>query len=86
MMTPYAAAKIVNTELKQRGVEKEIPPQMMYTYVKKGYIPSTDKKIKLADLETWFAAYFAKLTKQEQAPKQEEIVPDNDGTVGEWAE
>ena len=31
-MTPYAAAKFVNEELKKAGIEKPIPTQMMYNY------------------------------------------------------
>jgi hypothetical protein len=84
MMTAYAAAKIVNAELKARGLVKQIPPQMIYQYVSKGMIPSTDKRISMQDLEAWFEKYYAKLTKQTEAAKPE-IEADNDGTVGEWA-
>src|SRR5688500_9386199 len=30
--TPYAAAKIVNVWLSEDGINKKIPPQMMYQY------------------------------------------------------
>lgn len=65
-LTPYACAKIVNDTLKARGVEKVLPPQMLYTYVKKAYIPSTDNKVSLVDLQVWFEKYFAKLTNVKQ--------------------
>lgn len=64
MITGYAAAKIVNAALahyevidQKTGETKEIPPQMIYTYVSKGYIPSTDKKIKEGDLQEWLKGY-----------------------------
>jgi len=62
MLTPYAAAKIVNTLLAEAGVEKTLPPQMFYTYVKKGYIPSTDGRIDPKDLAVWAEKYIAKHT------------------------
>jgi hypothetical protein len=58
-VSPYAAAKLVNTVLVEVGL-KEIPPQMMYNYVKKGYIPSVDKKINVSDLHEWVTKYLAK--------------------------
>ena len=58
-VSPYGAAKLVNTILVEVGL-KEIPPQMMYNYVKKGYIPSVDKKIKVEDLHEWTTKYLAK--------------------------
>lgn len=59
-LTPYGAAKIVNALLAENGIEKVLPPQMFYTYVKKGYIPSTDGKISPTDLATWCDKYIAK--------------------------
>lgn len=86
-LSPYACAKLVNETLAARGVEKVLPPQMFYTYVKKAYIPSKDKKVNIVDLQVWFEAYYKKLTKQvEVAEVAEEVVPDSDGTVGEWTE
>jgi hypothetical protein len=60
LLTPYGAAKIVNALLAEAGVAKVLPPQMFYTYVKKGYIPSTDKKIAAVDLAAWAEKYIAK--------------------------
>jgi hypothetical protein len=37
-MTAYAFAKVVNREIKAAGIEKVLPPQMFYTYFKKGFI------------------------------------------------
>jgi hypothetical protein len=50
-LTPYACAKIANETIKERGFEKELPPQMFYNYVSKGYIKSTDKKVSRSDLK-----------------------------------
>lgn len=33
-VTPYAAAKFVNEALKEAGVDKVVPSQMMYNYTK----------------------------------------------------
>lgn len=38
-MTGYKMSVLVNDELKERGL-KEIPPQMIYNYISKGYIKS----------------------------------------------
>lgn len=59
-VSPYKAAQIVNALLAEAGVEKTLPPQMFYTYTKKGYIPSTDGKVSLEDLQVWFEKYLAK--------------------------
>jgi len=85
LVSPYAAAKLVNNELATRGVEKVLPPQMFYTYIKKQYIPSTNKKINVVDLMVWFEGYYKKL---QGLKAQAEVVvePDNDGTTGEWVE
>lgn len=86
-LSPYACAKVVNAELKNLGIEKVLPPQMFYTYVKKGSIPSTDKKVALEDLQTWFVAYVQKnFASKAPEVQTEEVIADNDGTVGEWTE
>lgn len=59
LVSPYAAAKLVNEILSEHDL-KNIPPQMMYNYVAKGYIPSTDKKIKVEDLHEWMVSYLTK--------------------------
>jgi hypothetical protein len=38
MITAYAFNKVVNRELAALGIEKVLPPQMHYTYYKKGFI------------------------------------------------
>lgn len=65
-MTPYAATKLVNAALEEAGLEKAIPPQMMYTYANKGYIKSVkvDGKVRVtqASLDEWLTKYINKLT------------------------
>lgn len=64
-MTPYAASKMVNAQLKELGIDKELPPQMFYTYTRKNYIKSitVNNKIRITqdDLTTWFVGYVNKL-------------------------
>jgi hypothetical protein len=65
-MTPYAAAKIVNATIKDKGLDKVIPPQMMYTYAKKDYVETVTvdgkKRITSDGLEKWLVGYINKLT------------------------
>jgi hypothetical protein len=65
-MTPYKAAKIVNAALVTEGIEKVIPPQMMYTYANKGYVKSVTvdgkKRITKDGLDEWLVGYINKLT------------------------
>ena len=68
MFTPYAAAKVVNAALKEAGLDKKIPPQMMYNYtvarIKAGKAPfiaydetnGVDRK----SLDEWTTKYVAK--------------------------
>jgi hypothetical protein len=63
-LTPYGCAKIVNAELKEKGLDS-LPPQMFYTYVNKGYIASFvnadgKRRVNELDLAKWFEAYIAK--------------------------
>lgn len=42
-ITAYTFAKIANTELKGYGMTRDpLPPQMFYTYSKKGFITLTE--------------------------------------------
>lgn len=63
VMTPYGAAKIVNSILVENEI-KTIPPQMVYNYAKKGYIVSSTVEGKIdideKDLMTWLIKYLAK--------------------------
>lgn len=67
-LTTYAAVKRVNEWLARDGYDKELPGPMLYNYtvarVRKGdkpFIPVTeDNKIKVSDLEVWYAKYIAK--------------------------
>jgi hypothetical protein len=91
-MTPYAAAKLVNQQLQDMGLEKTLPPQMLYTYVSKGYIKSNvvdgKKRVTNQQLADWFAGYVTKLTKGTTtvAVQVDEVVAEDDGTIGEWTE
>jgi hypothetical protein len=62
-MSPYAATKLVNAWIADLGVDKKLPPQMLYTYVKKNYIPSVEvdgkKQVTEVDLKTWFETKYA---------------------------
>jgi hypothetical protein len=62
--SPYSCTKIVNEQLTERGLTT-IPPQMMYTYVAKGYIASFindagKRVVSELDLANWFEVYVAK--------------------------
>ena len=77
--TPYRATKIVNEMIKDRGVERTLPPQMLYNYTAKGYIPSTKtedgkRTVTHQDLVTWFEGYFQK----NLAPKTTAVEVDED--------
>lgn len=72
-MTPYAAAKIINAWLQENEIIdpktdeiKILPPQMIYTYAKKGMIPSEviDGKIQISEVE--FAKWMTKYTSKFQ--------------------
>jgi hypothetical protein len=62
-ITPYAAAQITNRVLKAKGVDKEITPQMMYSYAKKNSIQTVtvagSKKVHFDGdaFKTWLTAY-----------------------------
>jgi len=63
--SPYQCAKAVNEMFAESGVDKTLPPQMFYTYTKKGYIKSfTDEagkqKVTHQDLADWFVKYCTK--------------------------
>lgn len=63
-MTPYAAAKLVNAWIADKGVDKKVPPQMLYTYVGKGYIEAVvgedgKKRTTETALRTWFDEKYA---------------------------
>ena len=67
-VTPYAAAKLVNAQLEEAGLDVRIPPQMMYNYttarVRKGKAPfiavDDEGKVSLESLATWTEKYIAK--------------------------
>jgi hypothetical protein len=77
-MTPYAAAKVVNAALKAAGVDKQIPPQMMYNYttarIRKGDRPfiETDGQGRITEegLRVWLTKYLAKQGVQVELDEQ----------------
>jgi hypothetical protein len=63
--SPYRCAAIVNIWLAEDGIQKKLPPQMFYTYVKKAYIKSvSDESGKILvtgeALKTWYDKYTKK--------------------------
>jgi hypothetical protein len=70
-VNPYGAHKLVNAWLADRGVDKEIPPQMMYNYtrgqIRKGRKPmikydEATNSIQVTDLAEWFEKYVTKFS------------------------
>jgi hypothetical protein len=67
-LTPYGAAKLVNAALEEAGVDKVIPPQMMYNYtmgrLNKGKEPfigfEPTKGVDRESLAEWIEKYVAK--------------------------
>lgn len=57
LVTPYKAAKYINDQLGTEAGWVEIPPQMVYTYVKNGSLASTEvagqKRVTLTDALEW---------------------------------
>lgn len=64
MYKPYECATVVNAWLESQGYNKQLPPQMFYTYTKKGTIPTMIvegvKYVELPELEKWYVAYVRK--------------------------
>lgn len=67
-MTPYSAAKFVNSSLKDAGLDVSIPPQMMYNYtsarLNAGKVPfikyTKESGVDENDLKEWTKKYIAK--------------------------
>jgi hypothetical protein len=73
-LTPYAAAKVTNIVLKSEGLDKEIKPQMLYTYAKKNVIATTkDDKGKVYFVgdafKSWMDKYVEKVRNGEGATR-----------------
>jgi hypothetical protein len=67
--TPYQATKMVNAILARAGVKKILPPQMLYTYARKGKFltyPAPDGTGRMVvdrdSFQTWLASYLTKLS------------------------
>ncbi|MGA2412775.1 MAG: hypothetical protein ABSG46_20625 [Candidatus Binataceae bacterium] len=63
-ISPYRAAQLVNEMFRELGLTKQIPPQMIYTYVRKGYITATDRRIDRQSFETWARPYIERTAKR----------------------
>lgn len=57
-ITAYQFAKAVNGALKTAGYAKVLPPQMFYTYYKKGFIKEEARTE--AGAQAWVTAYVKK--------------------------
>jgi hypothetical protein len=64
LMTPYAAAKVVNKWIKDDGITRQLPPQMFYTYTRKNMIANVEvdgkRWVSEDDLRSWYNKYSAK--------------------------
>src|ERR1700677_1496107 len=80
--TPYQAATYLNAMVVEAGIEKVVPPQMVYTYAKNGKFSTfvaadgTGRKVVDTDtFNTWAAAYIvglkAKIAKAEAKAAQD---------------
>lgn len=70
-VTPYAAAKITNIVLQNEDLDKEIKPQMLYTYAKKNIIETTtDENGKIffvgESFKNWLDRYVEKIRSGEK--------------------
>jgi len=63
-ITLYAAHKIVNKRLEESGLDRRIPPQMMYNYAKKNYLATVDGKIDTEVLDEWIEKFVEKKLSQ----------------------
>jgi hypothetical protein len=73
-LTPYAAAKVTNIVLKAEGLDKQIKPQMLYTYAKNNVISTTsDDKGKIFfvgdSFKEWLDKYVEKVRNGEGATR-----------------
>jgi hypothetical protein len=63
-LTGYQLSQVANAKLEELGMEP-IPSQMVYNYIKKGYIAhveavvngKTVKRVALEDAKVWLASY-----------------------------
>jgi len=79
MLTEYGAHKIVNAKLKENGIDKSIPPQMMYNYmsqkVKQNKKPlikwDAESGVDVQDFNNWLDKYINKQLELLAAAKAE---------------
>lgn len=82
-ITGFQAAKIINLLLKEDGISKEIKPQMIYNYIRKGTIASVDgplrngtpqKLVPMDELATFYKSYKEGLRTSGNTAKTEDLV------------
>jgi len=63
-LTGYQLAKAVNRKLAENGITKEIPAQMVYSYIKQGFIKSVvignQNRVELEEAKAWAAKFVAR--------------------------
>lgn len=63
-LTGYQMAKLVNQVLKDKGFDKEIPAQMIYSYIKQGFIKSvvvgSQNRVEFEVAKAWILKYIAR--------------------------
>lgn len=72
LVSPYGAAKVINGWLEMDGINKKLPPQMVYSYVSKGYIKSVEmpegakcrRMITGDQLKEWYDRYVGKTVEE----------------------
>jgi hypothetical protein len=89
-LTPYGAAKLVNAALEEAGVDKVIPPQMMYNYTMGrlnkgkdpfiGFEPATgvDRESLAEWIEKYVAKQVAKVEAEAERLRESEAEVDED--------
>lgn len=74
-LTGYKVAKLANTQLTEAGLN-EIRPQMVYNYMKKGFIKTVEvdgqNKVEIEVAQAWIDAYIAKKTAKANEAEVEE--------------
>jgi hypothetical protein len=69
-LSPYGAAKIVNLTLAEMGVDKKVPPQMMYNYVRQNILPTYEldgkKYLRVTEFRIWLEKYTSKMVTKNQ--------------------
>jgi len=65
-ITAYRFAKVANAALEEAG-HKQLPPQMFYSYAKKGMLGTPEKPLTEAYATVWVEAYLNRKATKQQA-------------------